>query len=137
MQCGACGGCICLILILLVAFLAEIFPEESSSRQVSPEITVSGPMYRCSQTLEMEEAKPFTFDQMERYQLLMQSYTVNIGHLGEEPWIVLSWDISNQNLSNNTGLVRLSTTISMCQAISSISRTTSGQTLITSRTTCR
>ncbi len=48
MRCGACGGCICLILILLVAFLAKIFPEESSSGQVSPAIIVSGPMYWCS-----------------------------------------------------------------------------------------
>jgi hypothetical protein len=111
------------------------FPEESSSRQVSPEITVSGRMYWCSQTLEIEEAKPFTYDQMERYQLLMQSYMVNIGHL-MEPWIITLWHISNQDLSNNTGLVRLSTVILMCRAISPISWTTSGQTSITSHTTC-
>jgi len=71
------------------------------------------------------------------YQLLMQSYTANIGHLVEEPWIVMSWDISNQDLSNNTGLVRLSVPISMCRAISPISRTTSSQTSITSHSTCR
>ena len=57
---------------------------------------------RCQQTIEVEEPVAFTDVQVEIYQLLMQSYTIQLGALVIEPDIITLCNVTEQEVAGGS-----------------------------------
>lgn len=64
--------------------------------------SISSVSRRCQQTIEVEEPIAFTDVQIEIYQLLMQSYTIQLGALVIEPDVVTVCNVTEQEVAGGS-----------------------------------